>query len=169
MADFVFDIDGTLADATHRLHWINNPAYFKGGKKNWDEFLKSERVAQDTPIAPTWLILTELVRSGNRIIFITGRPEREREMTYNWLRDSLCPTRFEAHYYWENCPSSRKPVIYMCSDGDRRPSSVVKGELLDKAREDGFNPIAAFEDRRDDCRMWREKGLLCYHVAEGDY
>ena len=32
MKAFIFDIDGTLADASHRLHHIQN------GNKDWDAF-----------------------------------------------------------------------------------------------------------------------------------
>jgi phosphoglycolate phosphatase-like HAD superfamily hydrolase len=37
----IFDIDGTLADATHRLHHVT------GSNRNWDAFF--QEAAHDTP------------------------------------------------------------------------------------------------------------------------
>ena len=40
----VFDIDGTLADLSHRLKWV------QGEEKNWDKFY--EEVEKDDVIEP---------------------------------------------------------------------------------------------------------------------
>ena len=34
---------------------------------------------------------------------------------------------------------------------------------------DGYDPRLVFEDRKEDTAMWRDEGLLCCQVAEGDY
>lgn len=64
--DIIFDIDGTLADATHRLHFITNPnpptSIFDVHKhperfqfeKDWDSFLADDQVAKDDAIGPMW-------------------------------------------------------------------------------------------------------------------
>lgn len=175
--DCVFDIDGTLADAKHRLHHIipdPNVVYEKPFKKDWDNFLSDELVAKDAPIKQTWELLYSLLRQHHRVIFITGRPEAQREVTYNWLYDDhlQCPIRSFAAHHWRYMQKSggiTGPVLYMRKNGDRRLSHIVKGELLEKARMDGFDPKLAFEDRIEDTKMWREKGLLCCQVAEGNY
>lgn len=59
--------------------------------------------------------------------------------------------------------------LYMRKAQDRRPSHVIKGELLEQAREEGYDPQLVFEDRKDDTAMWRAKGILCCQVAEGNY
>jgi len=178
--DYVFDIDGTLADATHRLHFIKDMTYWKSvngsvPKPDWDSFLSDEQVVEDTPIKAIWEILYSLLLSpGNRVIFITSRKESQRYTTYHWLYDSKmeCPVRMFCGNHWNERRRSggiNGPLLYMRSNGDRRPSSIVKGELLDKARLDGFEPKMVFEDRKDDTAMWREKGLICAQVADGDY
>jgi hypothetical protein len=175
--DVVFDIDGTLANAKHRLHHIipdPNAIYEQPFKKDWDKFLSDELVAKDEPIEQMWDTLYALMQDGHRVIFITGRPEAQRKVTYNWLYDETmnCPIRAHCSAYWKlraQRNGTPGPVIYMRKKGDRRLSHIVKGELLDQARWDGFNPKLAFEDRIEDTKMWREKGLLCCQVAEGNY
>ena len=72
--DVIFDIDGTLASADHRLHLIN-----AHGAKDWETFLSPEMVDQDTPILETWLLMRLLMEAGHDIIFITGRAEKTRD------------------------------------------------------------------------------------------
>lgn len=171
--DVIFDIDGTLANAEHRLHHIKDPAFWKGvpPRPDWDTFLSDELVALDTPILQTWMLMLHILESNkNRVLFITGRKESSREMTVSWLMNKDCPIRHSAVSYlhligWPN----PVPTLYMRKDGDRRPSHDVKRELLNQARADGYNPTLVFEDRTNDTAMWRSEGLLCCQVAEGNY
>ncbi len=168
MTDVVFDIDGTLANAQHRLHHIvpdPNKLYEQPFKKDWDSFLSDEAVAKDEPIEQAWELLFCLTEMGNRIIFITGRPEAQREVTWKWLTDDTCEHRQLTSRFLDTTYAR----LYMRRNGDRRLSHIVKGELLEKARMDGFDPKIAFEDRKEDTAMWRSKGLLCCQVAEGNY
>lgn len=164
--DVIFDIDGTLANASHRLHFIKDMNYFvvRNGflKPDWDTFLSDEQVYKDTPIVPTWNILNLLFKEGNEIIFVTGRKQSTYEYTREWLKAAAEKHAFE--FYWR-----RNPLIFMRSENDRRPSQEVKKDLLQVVRDNGFVPEIAFEDRKEDAAMWRAEGLLCYHVAEGDY
>lgn len=179
--DVIFDIDGTLADAGHRLHLIKDVARYvsiDGGtpRPNWEVFLSDEQIAKDAPIAQTFQLLTSMLEAPQdyRVIFITGRPWRQSQTTYEWLRGSpQCPVRCLSWNAWEKRSEVQGrrlgPILYMRSDGDRRQSHVVKEDLLNRARRDGFDPKLVFEDRKDDTEMWRRNGLLCCQVAEGDY
>lgn len=162
--DVIFDIDGTLANAAHRLHLIQTH-----GAKDWETFLSDEMVAQDTPIEPVWRTLIALASNpATRILFITGRPETQRMTTYHWLTDGSCPIR--APFVDAVERASDKPVMLMRAEGDRRPSHIVKEGKLDVARKAmGYNPVLVFEDRKHDAEMWRRNGLICAQVAEGDY
>lgn len=172
--DIVFDIDGTLADASHRVHWIQDQVYWvsKPGtngipRPNWEMFLSDELVAKDTPIKETWVLLASMIPGWNRIIFITGRPDRQRELTWKWLTE---PEHSEDPRAMPATWIRRHPErLYMRKTGDHRPSDIVKAELLKQARADGFNPTMAFEDRIADTAMWRREGLRCFQVAEGAY
>lgn len=171
--DVVFDIDGTLANASHRLHLITDPEHFviKDGlpKPDWESFLAPGMTSKDTPIEPIWEVLNALHRLRHRILFITARPERERDATYAWLTRRDCTVRGQFgdwHHQLRDC--ARPLSMYMRADGDRRPSEVVKRESLQKARTDGYDPVLVFEDRVTDTAMWRSEGLLCCQVAEGN-
>lgn len=116
---FVFDIDGTLADNSHRLHYI------QGEKKDWDSFYAAS--SEDKPIEA----VTELARfldnggpllnldSDYAVVFCTGRPESTRRATGSWL--SL---------YCQIFPMA----MYMRKDGDHRPDYVVKEEMIAQMR-----------------------------------
>ena len=166
--DIVFDIDGTLANPDHRLHFISEPVSWTGPfKRDWTSFLSDEEIAKDTPIPAAWELLYSLLNSGNRILFITGRPESQRVTTFNWLMDTSCEVR--APVAWTLKKRRKGPFLFMRSNGDHRPSSDVKENLLHKSIKDGFSPAMAFEDRATDTEMWRRNGLFCCQVADGNY
>lgn len=173
--DVIFDIDGTLANAEHRLHFIKDMSYWKPGgvtrdlKPDWDSFLADEQVAKDAPIGPIWRMLDlitcntfQLKPGHERVIFVTGRKEDTRDMTREWLN------RYANSHTTKPWAVEAAP-LYMRSNGDRRPSHEVKRDLLKQVREDGYDPRLCFEDRKDDTAMWRSEGILCCQVAEGNY
>ena len=124
-------------------------------------------MAKDEPIEQTWAIMNCLLTYGNQVIFITGRPEKQRSVTTDWLLGTNCLVRRDLQEWVSNLGADFN--LYMRKNGDRRLSHIVKGELLEQARQDGFDPKLAFEDRIEDTKMWREKGLMCCQVAEGNY
>ena len=148
---YIFDIDGTIADCTHRLHYI------EGEKKNWQAFY--DACKDDEPIKQTIRLLWRLHESGAQIIFITGRPEKTRKATALWLKKHV----FGLY--------TVKPEIrlYMRSDGDYRQDKDVKEEIYKNTDWGMFRIEAVFEDRKQCVDMWRRLGLTCYQVADGDY
>ena len=72
----IFDLDGTLADLNHRLHFIKN------GKKDWDGFFNA--CDKDKPIQ--WVI--NLCNKFNDVIILSGRSDAVREKTEKWLSDN---------------------------------------------------------------------------------
>lgn len=174
--DVIFDIDSTIADPTHRLKFIEDPAYFKPGgitrdlKRDWDTFLSPEQLLLDKPILPMWELMLSLVRTNNRILLITGRNESCRDATLDWIQ-SHSTGPFSIVYsalYVTLWPRIKFP-LYMRADGDRRPSHEVKQGAMMRAIEDGFTPVMAFDDRKSDAEMWRRNGLICGHIADGAY
>jgi hypothetical protein len=145
--DIIVDIDGTLADCTHRLRHIQKQP------KDWDAFFAD--CGKDAPINTVINIVEALGLASNTIIFCSGRPERCRADTEQWLRTML--------NYVAPTP------LYMRPDGDRRDDQIVKRELLARIRADGFNPVLAIDDRSRVVAMWRAEGLICAQVAEGDF
>jgi hypothetical protein len=52
--------------------------------------------------------------------------------------------------------------------GDTRADHIVKEEMLARIRTDGFEPLAAIDDRKQIVDMWRRNGLLCFQVAASE-
>jgi phosphoglycolate phosphatase-like HAD superfamily hydrolase len=179
--DVIFDIDGTLADPAHRLHFINDMAYWtsppgKLPRPNWEAFLSPDEIIKDAPIQQTFYLLMTMLEnpSDYRVIFATARKESTRQVTYDWLRGSPeCPVRAFTWNAWERLSETKGhtvgPLLYMRPDSSRKPSDQVKRQLLKQIRADGFQPTLVFEDRKQDAAMWRSEGLLCCQVADGAY
>ncbi len=146
--DVIFDLDGTLADCSHRLHFIQTKP------KNWNAFFTG--MANDKPIVPTVTLAQNLHEGGHRLIFCTGRPIKHHGETQSWLRAHLGD--------W----SIDRP-LFMRPFQDHRADDVLKEDLLDEMRQFGFRPVMAFEDRLRVVEMWRRNGLICCHVADGNF
>lgn len=154
---YIFDIDNTIADCTHRLHFIQPPAG-KGAsdfEPDWDTFYRA--CVDDKPIDDVIDMYTHITGSlPTQIFFITGRPERVREQTKKWLHDNI------------SC-SINDDQILMRRDGDWRPDYQIKRELYERKIKDNYEVCGVFEDRQQCVDMWRKMGLTCFQVAKGDY
>ena len=58
-------------------------------------------------------------------------------------------------------------MLCMREDKDFREDTKVKADMLETLRNQGFNPVMAFDDRPSVIRMWREKGLIVADVGNG--
>jgi len=148
MKDLIIcDLDGTLADCSHRRHHVENKP------KNWDAFYAG--VGGDAPHHAVMTLLEDMLESEREIVFVTGRPERCRVDTVAWL-----------HYY--GFCSADYGALYMRKDGDFRADYIVKQEILD-AHIDKERVLFVLDDRKQVVDMWRRNGLVCFQVAEGDF
>jgi len=140
----IVDIDGTVADLTHRLHYIQDHP------KDYDAF--HEEVLNDTPIDEVIGVVTSLRdRFGEgSIVFVSGRSSRGREDTIKWLEHHV--GGFDA--------------LYMREEGDYRKDTIIKGEILAKMIEDGYSPWLAIDDREDIVRLWRDNGIKTFHCSD---
>lgn len=145
MRCYIFDIDGTLADLTHRLPHIQKQP------KDWDAFFAA--CEADAPIQHTIKLAIDVALAGAAIIYVSGRSDQCRDATEAWLRRYALP----------------EGKVYMRKAGDHRPDHQVKVELLEQLRADGHNPVMAFDDRNAVVKMWREIGVPCAQVADGDF
>ena len=145
----IFDLDGTLADTSHRLHFIRSAE--AGFKPDWDAFF--DACSDDTPLWPFIVLGQELSRAGHPIIIVTGRSARVRDKTLAWLT---------AH----NFPAAQ---ILMRPEGNFKPDDEIKREWFEAS---GLKPqdiSYVFEDRTRCVKMWRDLGIPCLQVSEGDY
>ena len=145
MRCYIFDIDGTIADLSHRLPHIQKEP------KDWRSFFAT--VVDDTPIVHVIKLAIDVHLAGAKIIYVSGRSDECREATEDWLQRHGLP----------------EGKVYMRKEGDHRPDHQVKVELLAQLRADGHNPVMAFDDRNAVVKMWREIGVPCAQVADGDF
>ena len=141
---FIIDIDGTIADGDHRLHHIQKEP------RDWDAFFKA--CGDDKPIEHMRLVV-EALSAFYPIVLVSGRSDLVLAETVEWL---------EQHKF---CWSA----LYMRNQGDHTDDDKLKIKLLEQVRKDGFEPVMAFDDRNRVVKAWREAGVPCAQVAEGDF
>lgn len=130
----ILDIDGTLADGSHRHHLIEGP------NPDWKAFLTPEQVLKDTPMPGSGGVLIELARRGYEFIVLTGRNESLRSATKEWLVHHFASSL--GHY----------PQLIMRPKGSEEIASAYKERhVFDSAVWGKFDEILAFDD---DAYMW---------------
>ncbi|MFC5212534.1 hypothetical protein [Streptomyces coerulescens] len=101
----VFDLDNTLADTAHRQRFLERKP------RDWDAFFAA--APQDPPIEQGVAMARESAEECE-VVYLTGRPERCRRDTFDWLA---------AH----GLPEGR---VYMRRNDDRRPARRTKLTIL---------------------------------------
>lgn len=136
----IFDLDGTLADHSHRLHFVQNKP------KDWMSFYNA---CSDDKLNEH---VYELYRRCNpaEVVICSGRPDSHWTQTREWLVD---------HGIAFNALMMRK-------EHDYRPDVVIKLEMLTHIRNSRMNPVFAVDDRPDVVRMWRQNGVSCFQVDD---
>jgi predicted kinase len=140
----IFDLDGTLADATHRLHHIKN------GSHNWDAFFAG--CVDDPVIEPIRELAILVAQQGYKIILVSGRSDAVQQETKEWLDRNGVP-------YSE---------LHMRPAGDYRQDFIIKSEILDRILAEGNEIAFVVDDRPSVVAMWRERGLTCLQCRDWD-
>lgn len=141
----IVDIDGTLTKVGDRVNCILKK------DPDWDSFYS--RCSEDLPVDSVISIVIEARMAGYTIVLCSGRRESCRKDTEAWLERYGVP--------WD--------YMLLRKDGDTRHDMIVKPEMI--AEEfGGFHDIRyVLEDRNSMVKAWRELGLLCLQVADGDF
>jgi hypothetical protein len=146
MALICFDIDGTLANIEHRLDYVRSKP------KNWKAF--DAGIPNDKVNEPVANIFWSLLDTDNTIVLASGRNERSRQATEDWLFDNFL-------FGYEK--------LYMRKADDFRGDDIVKQEILDQIIADyGKKPDMVFDDRKRVVRMWRDNGIFVFNVYQGE-
>ena len=95
-------------------------------------------------------LLDDITEAGVRVEFWTGRDEKYRKLTEDWIAQ---------HLNYVDVSLRMRPL------GDRRPDWEVKREMIKLHGK----PDIVFEDRSQVVKMWREEGIRCLQVCDGDY
>ena len=132
------DLDGVLADVRHRLH------HLQSRPKNWDGFFAD---APDDPLLTEGRAVVDKLAADHEIVYLTGRPERCRRDTVEWLT---------AH----ELPSGR---LLMRRDSDRRPSRVMKTQVVQRLASETTVAICV-DDDISVVRALRQAGFRVLHA-----
>lgn len=139
---YIFDLDGTLADQTHRQHLI----------PNWRPYFAA--CHGDGPIAPVLRTMRLLREAGSECWIWTGRSAEVLIETRKWL------ARFDAVPH----------QLRMRPESDHRSDDALKGEWLAQIeRYDRDRLVGVFEDRDRVVKMWRDNAVQCFQVAPGAF
>lgn len=137
---YVFDLDGTLCDIEHRLHYI----ICEEEKRNWDLF--HEACEFDEP--KDWVIsLAKAMYAIGDVLILTARKETVKDKTVEWLKNHKV--------YYDH--------LVMRHETDFRKDCLIKKEMmetfLNEHPEYDFQFVV--DDRQSVVDMWREEGYNC--------
>jgi phosphoserine phosphatase len=153
---YIFDLDGTLADLTHRLHFLEN----KTDKRRWDKFHAA--CSKDKPKYNVIWLFNTLIASAADVWVFSGRSSVVREQTIDWLNDNTVMSR--------ELLMATPELLTMRDEGDYTEDHLLKASWVDRLLKDDFDRlICVFDDRSRVVDMWRSKGVTCLQVAPGDF
>lgn len=161
----IFDLDGTLALIEHRRYLVEPPAgstrmsnrwYKSTGEKwtpNWNKFF--DECVNDEPNTPIIIAAQALRDRGCEIVIYSGRSDRVRPQTEEWLNIHLVPYK----------------RIRMRPEGTYTEDELLKRSWLfeDFGKTHVEKILCVYDDRDKVVKMRRELGLICCQVAPGNF
>lgn len=147
MKTVICDLDGTLFNVDHRLHYLE--------KKDWDGFFTA--VKDDTPNEWCVELLKGMAEQGHEVVFVTGRNEKVRAETIESIHKCLdwSPAYIDEH-------------LFMRHEKDRSPDYDLKAAIHAAFLHDR-DILFVVEDRKQVVNMWRSKGYVVLHCEEGEF
>ena len=138
----LFDIDNTLANMDHRLHYLDR------GHVDWVEF--ENEAIYDQPIVETIKMAQACNALGLQVWCWSGRSERIRKVTEVWLKTNAVPYQ----------------QLLLTPVDNKTPMPLVKLRWLDNAPVPRDRVICAYDDDPNVVNVLRERGkLLVYRVV----
>lgn len=141
---YIFDLDGTIADFSHRRKYLTSP------NKDYDKFYTD--CMGDTPISHVITTMQLLYKAGAIILIVTGRRGEIKEDTQTWLEKYNVP-------YHE---------LHMRPIGNRQLNFKVKEEMLTLILEKYSKEqiVAVFDDMSTVVEMWRTLGFEVFKITK---
>ena len=143
------DIDGTIADTAHRLHYVQASLHVDG-KKDWKGFFSE--MANDPVRQDVQKILVDHYNEGKTIIFLSARPDDYKEVTLKWLADKNLGFAY---------------TVIMRRSHDKRADTEAKRDMLNMHFPDKGVIHQVIDDRPTVIRLWKEMGLNVLDVGAG--
>lgn len=138
----IFDLDGTIADISHRTHFV------RGGNRDWASFFAG--CVDDKPNWPVVEALKAHQAAGHHVEIWSARSDIVKRQTEEWL---ACEAGIDPAY-----------LTRMRSAGDNTPDVVLKRYWLNQLH-GSERPDVVYDDRQRVVDMWREEGIACFQVA----
>lgn len=99
-------------------------------------------------------VIADLIgNTKHKVILMSGRDGSCWAKTVKWLAEN--------HVNYD--------YLFMRAEGDTRKDSIVKEELYIEHIEGKYNVEFVLDDRNQVVEMWRQLGLKCFQVAEGNF
>jgi hypothetical protein len=141
----IVDIDGTLADISHRVKYLEQTP------KDWKNFFQSMKEDKVNIWCKT---LVQRFKATNiSVLLVSGRPDNYFKETVDWLGMK--------GIYYDN--------IFMRKAVDYREDFIVKREIYDTEIKGKYDVLFCIDDRNQVVNMWRANGLTCLQCKEGDF
>jgi len=149
---YIFDLDGTLSLVEHRAHILQRES-----RDKWKDFYAA--CDKDEPNKPVLRVM-ESLRIFADIWIFSGRSDEVRGKTVTWLakHTSFLTTELEGS------------MLVMRAEGDYTVDHVLKKTWFDAMLiADRKRLVATFDDRDQVVKMWRDSGITCFQVANGNF
>ena len=145
----IFDLDGTLALIDKRRELSTKP----NGKIDFDKLHDASLIKHDKPNWPVIKMAQLFAEQGFNIVIFSGRSDTTESVTRQWLAKHGIPYHKLV---------MRDNVRYS------KPDEILKKQMLDDHL-DIDDVFCVVDDRQKVVDMWRENGLTCFQVAEGNF
>jgi len=154
----IFDLDGTLANIDTRMQLATggNSTESDHKKINWKVLHDPKNIELDTPKTPILVMCKLLYEDGYKIYIFSGRSDKTKEATINWLERWSIP-----YHKLVMRPSTTKEENFM-------PDEILKYKMIEQ-HADRDDVLCVYDDRTKVVDMWRSVGLTCFQVAPGDF
>jgi hypothetical protein len=143
----IFDLDGVIADAAHRQHFLDAE---RSRNKDWKGFFHA---CTDDVVIPEGKALAEAMRVDVAVIVLTARIHETRDKTIDWL------VKNEVRHDW----------LIMRGAHSGLPSSEWKRTELEALQGFGADIRIALDDDPRNIAMIRELGIPALYVHSGYY
>ena len=152
MKTVIFDLDGTLANIDARRDLSTNV----NGKIDWDTFFAPDNIQLDLPNRPVVAMAQMMKDAGHRVVIFSGRSKETKEVTRLWLKQF-------------NIPFDVLKMRPMSTEFKFMPDNLLKKKWMDDLFPNTDDILCVFDDRDKVVKMWRDSGITCFQVDEGNF
>lgn len=193
----IFDLDGTLADCEHRMHFVDakkNKNYKRRMDATLDECINNSYIAEEyihvnatrkdilddnyLKWKPDWDSFYEACDEDKPIIPVIQIFNIFRKLYYTkiWTGRSESVRDKTIDWFMKKCPIGPSSwdkgdwsnAIKMRPIGDYTPDYILKEKWLDELLSQREKIDYVFEDRIQCIEMWRRRGIFVFNCNQGN-